>query len=107
MAFGVDVGIHAQGDGCLSRLRGGELSDAVELTGRLRIDRANLGSDGVLQLVSRLSDAGEDDVARRKSCAPGYLDFASRIGIDPAPNGSEQPHDGQRGVGFECVMNSM
>ena len=67
MAPGVDVGVDAQRHARLAPLRARDLGDAIELAGRFRVDRADAVGDRVLQLVARLADAGEDDVAPARS----------------------------------------
>ena len=62
----------------LARLRAGELRRCDRAHRRLRVDRADARRDRVLQLVARLADAGEDDVARRESGAQRHLDLAGR-----------------------------
>src|SRR5688572_23940819 len=67
MALGIDIWVDAEGDAGLAALRGGDCRDAIQLAGRLRVDRADAVRDRRLELVARLPHAGEDDLAGQEA----------------------------------------
>ena len=105
MAAGIDVRVETQGHPRLAAMRGSQLSDTVEFARRFRVDGADTRRDRVLELIARLPDASEHDVARRVSGALRHLDLAAGIRIDLASDRPKQPDDGERRIGLECVVD--
>ena len=107
MAPGVDVGIHAQRHAHAPAVGDGELVEAIELARRFDVDGVHVEGDGAGELRRRLADAGEDDVSGGEAAAQRHVDLAHRVGVDAAAERAHQPHDGQRGVGLQRVVDGM
>jgi hypothetical protein len=105
MTLRVDVGIDAQRHAGHATLVRGNRSNAIQFTRRLRVNRADLVGDGRLELIARLPHAGEHDVSRLKTSAPGDVDLAPRIGVGPTAERAQQPQQRQRRVGLQRVVN--
>jgi hypothetical protein len=107
MALRVDVRVHAERHARLPPERACDLGDAIELSGRLGVDRADVGADRVFKLRAGLADAGEDDIARRESGAERDVDLAAGVRIGAAAERAEQARDRQRRVCLQRVMDRM
>src|SRR4030095_4889969 len=103
----IDVRIHAQRDPRHALLSPGDCRNAVQLPGRLRVDRADLERDRRLELVARLADASEDDVFGVEPGTPGYLNLAPGIRVDTAAKRAQQSQQRKSRVGLERVMNGV
>src|SRR5581483_4447586 len=107
MALRVDIRVHAKGNAGVPALRARDLGDAVELAGRFGVDGADAVRDGGFQLLARLADAGEDDVARLEAGAARDGDLSAGVRVGPAAERAQQPDDGERRVGLERVVNGV
>ena len=79
----------------------------VDLAERLGVDRADAEGDRALELGARLADAGEDDVGRVEAGAQGDLDLAAGVGVGAGAEPPQAPHDVERGVGLDRVVQPM
>jgi len=102
----IDIGIDAERDGRVARLRAGEGRDAIELAGRLLIDDADPRRDGEFELVAGFADAGKHDFVGSKPRPQRDLDFAGRIGIGAAAEVAQQTGDRERRIRLQRVVNA-
>jgi hypothetical protein len=107
MAARVDVGVDAQRHARLPLLAAGDGRDAIELAGRLGIDRADVARDREFELGARLAHAGEHHLARREAGAQRDLDLAAGVRVGAAAERAQQPCDGERRVGLQRVVDGM
>ena len=96
MAARVDVGVHSHRDPYLGAPVGRDGGHAIELAGRLDVDRVDAGGDGERQLVARLADAREHDVARIEARAQRHLDLADRVRVGAAAEVAQDPQERER-----------
>ena len=93
MALGVDVGVDPDRNADLGAAVGGDRGDAIELARRLDVDGVDARGDRERQLVARLADAGEDDVARREPGAQRNLDLTHRVRVGAAAQLSQHAEE--------------
>ena len=79
--------------------------DPLDLARRLHVDRPHAELDRLRQLGGRLADAGEDDLWRDEPGAQRDVDLTTRVRIGVAAERPQEPHDRERRVGLQRVMN--
>ncbi len=104
VAQGVDVGIHPHRHtrDATEALR--DRFDPRELAGRLDVDRFDAQIDGAFELGGRFADAGEHDLRRREPRFERQLDLPDRVGVGRAAQATQQPHERQRRIRLERVV---
>ena len=101
----VDVGVHADGDPRAGLALARQRVDPLDLAGRLHVDRPDAELDRLRQLGGRLADAGEDDLRRDEPGAQRDVDLTAGVRIGVAAQRPQQPHDRERRVGLQRVMD--
>ena len=106
--LGEDVWIDAQGDlGSLAR-SAGALAEDFQFRFTLHVEEEDVCVEGGVDLPDLLADAGEDDAAEGCGCgAADAFELAARDDVEAATLLAEQLEDGQRGVGFDRVAESV
>ena len=78
MGLWVHVGIHPERHGRAHAQLASDLVESAELAQRLDVEHEDLGLERVPHLVARLTDAREDNLARRESRAQRAEELAAR-----------------------------
>ena len=78
---------------------------ALELAGRLDVDRLEAERHRARELGVRLADAGEDDVVRREAGLRASSISQIELASAPAAQVAEEPRERERGVGLERVVD--
>ena len=77
----------------------------IELAGRFDVDRQQAQRHGAIDLAGALADSGEHDLSGRKPQRSATSTSPMRVRIGVAAERAHQPHDRQRRVRLERVVN--
>ncbi len=104
VGVGVDIRVHAEGDGCRAALGGGKLREHGELFGALDVDLADVAVQRQGQLGLGFADAGEHDLGGGKAGFQGAVQLAAADYVGAGAFAGQHGEDGQVVVGLYRVM---
>ena len=107
MALRVDVRIHPKRHPGRQSFGTRDGRDPVDLTRRLRVDGADATGDCMGQFIARLPDPGQDDIRSLEARVQRHPHFAAGVRVGTTPHRPQQPHDRERGVRLQRVVNTM